>query len=319
MTLRFARAHARTFLTAALLVAVLALAPLKLAGAEALAQTDNIAAADAANATDASNAANAASAADQAANAQSQANAGNTVNTNASRDADERLSPAVYSEMFKILFAVFVIAVILESALALIFNWRPFIRYFDGRGVRSVIALLVGVATASALHFDLVQRLYAALYPIKTGLGPLGIVLTGMVFAGGSAGVNNILRSLGFREVSRTQDIAPKPPKNEAWVAVRVLRKAAVKGPIQVFIERQDELGRKLVGTIQGRRAPSRLFAWALADPTRFPPVGGFRIEKDASVAVILVGLNEDGEEVSESWGPYRFEGGAIIDLQLEL
>jgi hypothetical protein len=226
--------------------------------------------------------------------------------------AKPEVSPDVYNKMFKILFAVFAIAVVLESALALVFNWRPFLKYFDGRGVKSLISLALGWAVAASLDLDVVQRLYAAMLGTADKTFPLGEFVTGLVLAGGSAGVHNIMRALGFRQTDRREEVIQRPEKTEAWLAVRLKRKDA-KGPVQVFVARNGGEGR-LVGTITGDKPPPRAFAWAFTDSTRFPTVAGFPVAKDDKVEVILKAGDKEAK-----WGPYTVGPGAIIDFELTL
>lgn len=230
----------------------------------------------------------------------------------------DAISNDVYAEMFKILFAIFVLAVVIESALALIFNWRPFLTRFDGRGVRSLVAFVISWLVARSLELDLVERISEATTPgTNEPSSQLGYLLTGLVLAGGSGGVNNLFRSLGFRQINRKEEVIAKPAKTEAWLAVRLSRMNAV-GPVNVLIQRAAQNPR-LIGTIAGNRPPARLFAWALADQTRFPTVAGFRIAGGEHVSVILEGRDENGQVITRSWGPYTVEAGAVIDFELKL
>lgn len=233
-------------------------------------------------------------------------------------ESAQQIDPAVYGEMFKILFAVFTIAVVLESALAVIFNWRLFLVYFDSRGTKTIVSVLAGVLVATSLHLDIIDRLYKAMYPGGSGLGPFGYFLTGLVLAGGSAGVNNILKTLGFRSLQTAEAKQPKPRTKEAWLAVRLKRIRSEKTPVQVFLTRDND-GERLIGTIMGTRAPS-IFARLRTNPMRYPNVAGFAVPADSLVTVQLRDPTlPAGEDVSEPWGPYRIGEGAIIDFELTL
>jgi hypothetical protein len=238
-------------------------------------------------------------------------------NASASNSA-QAIDPGVYGEMFKILFAVFTIAVVLESALALIFNWRLFLLYFDSRGAKTVVSAAAGILVAWSLGLDVIDRLYKAMFPGgNAGLGAFGYVLTGLVLAGGSAGVNNILKALGFRSLRDEEVRLPKPPTKQAWLAVRLNRKSA-EGPVQVFLTR-DNGGERLIGTITGRRAPTFLQPLR-ANPMRFPPLAGFAVPSDSLVTVQLRDPTlPAGQDASALWGPYRIGEGAIIDFELTL
>lgn len=58
-------------------------------------------------------------------------------------------SDAVYSASFKAIFALFILAVLIESGLALILRWRPFVSYFDSRTVNAVVAFVVSYVFAT--------------------------------------------------------------------------------------------------------------------------------------------------------------------------
>ena len=255
-------------------------------------------------------------------------NAGNDVGNNGSNgSADDRPPPNpeldrdVYAQVFRLLFTILAVAVVLESGLAIIFNWRPFIRRFDGRGVRTVIAVFVAWLVASGLQLDLIDRLYAALDPgnrTDSRLGPVGEAITALVLAGGSAGVNNILQSLGFRRVGRAEEIAPRPKPTEAWLAVQLHREQAV-GPVRVELQQGGSGNWLLIGTIKGTRPPPAAFAWALRDESRFPTTGGYAVPQIVAVEIRLSGKDSAGSAIEKSSGPLTLAGGAIIDLDIKL
>lgn len=83
-----------------------------------------------------------------------------------------------------------------------------------------------------------------------------GLVLTALILAGGSNGINSILVALGVRQVITPQTI-PKPPATKAWIAVRAIRDPADKGDIDVMIGPMQTVSNSieeppLAGTIKG-------------------------------------------------------------------
>src|SRR5262249_39952773 len=116
-------------------------------------------------------------------------------------------SDAVYGESFKVLFFVFVLAVLIEQGLAVIFKWRPFLLLF-AKGVKSIVA--VGFAWIFVDHFDLdiTSKLANIYYPGSNySISPLGKFITALILAGGSSGVNNLLVALGFRSVKTAEQV----------------------------------------------------------------------------------------------------------------
>jgi len=91
------------------------------------------------------------------------------------------------------------------------------------------------------LNMDIVARLLAAYAttdpakPVNPAAlsGPVSIVLTALILAGGSSGVNRILKGLGFRSNNPEEEKLPKPKPTDAWVSVR----HKGKKPVSVTIE----------------------------------------------------------------------------------
>ncbi|HEX8572493.1 MAG TPA: hypothetical protein VF759_07065 [Allosphingosinicella sp.] len=249
-----------------------------------------------------------------------------TGNNGAGNSADEpppnpEVDKEVYAQVFRLLFIIFALAVVLESGLAVIFNWRPFLRRFDGRGVRTVIAFFAALLIAGGLDLDLIERLYAALDAddrANNDLGPVGEVITALVLAGGSSGVNNIFQALGFRRVGRAEEVVRRPKRTEGWLAVRLHRADAV-GPVRVELKKGTEGAWLLIGAITGERRPPAAFAWAVRDETRFPTTGGYSLPENVEVELKLTGVDEDGGPLTWTSGKLLLAGGAIIDLDAKL
>lgn len=62
-----------------------------------------------------------------------------------------------YNTSFKALLALFIIAVLVENGLALIFRWRPFLDYFDSRSVNALVTFAFSLLFRMAVparHYD---------------------------------------------------------------------------------------------------------------------------------------------------------------------
>lgn len=172
-------------------------------------------------------------------------------------------SPEFYVQSFKTLFALFIIAVVLESGLAVIFNWRPFLLLFDGRGVRTIVAVVVAYIFVQEFDIDLVTGLMNIYSGSSVPLNLPGMVITALVIAGGGSGVNNLLVSLGFRSVKTDQRMTPKPPPTQAWVSVRLIRKSA-KGLVNVLIGPVGGVP-QVAGSISGSSSGNSLYRFLSA------------------------------------------------------
>jgi hypothetical protein len=224
----------------------------------------------------------------------------------------------VYGPSFKAIFILFIIATILESGLAVVFNWRPFIHLFDARGVKTIVSVVLAWFFVETFDLDIVTGLVNVYTGTSHSPSVPGVFITALVLAGGSSGVNNLLTSLGFRSMKTAAQITPKPPATEAWIAVRLIRNAA-KGPVMVLIGPQNP-PQPVAGTISGssKQGLLRLF---FRDYGRFPTAGGYAITQlGQPYAVQLVGSDSSSATIrSPVWGPYPLAAGAIVDIEVRL
>lgn len=97
---------------------------------------------------------------------------------------------AALDEAFRILMAAFVLALLMESAFALLFNWRLFQEYFVGRAWRTPIMFLISLAVVNQFGLDLLASLFNAYHGNSVNVpgGPVTQVLTAMIISGGSVG-----------------------------------------------------------------------------------------------------------------------------------
>ena len=171
-------------------------------------------------------------------------------------------TPKAYQESFKAIFLLFVLAVVMESALAVLFNWRPFVETFNARAVRPLIAFIAAFIFVKMFNLDIVTALVNATTTQQFPVSIEGAVMTALVIAGGSSGVNTMLAALGYRQVRTPETVAPKPPQNKGWIAVKIARDRAV-GTVEVFIgplaARQVPDGSGGTKTIMSRRRSVRL------------------------------------------------------------
>jgi hypothetical protein len=123
----------------------------------------------------------------------------------------------------EVLGTIVLMALFIERALSLIFEWRPLVLYFDGKGAKEPIAIIVSVAVAWAYKFDALAILF------KEEKGTFwGYLLTGAIIAGGSKGAIKLFRdwfnwkSDAYRELEQA--------KADDVVTVRVKMKKDAPG-----------------------------------------------------------------------------------------
>ena len=240
------------------------------------------------------------------------------------REASVRVPKAgddgTYASAFKILVQLFLVAVLLEQALSAVFNWRPFLENFNARGVKTVISVVVAYLVVHAFRLDFFRDLVNAYTQEGITSDFASEFLTAMILAGGSSGVNNLLIALGFRSMRSADQIVPKPPHKEAWIAVRLIRDKAV-GSVTASIGTKDSEP-SVAGIITGVSPKNRLLRSFLVDRGRFPIAGGYALQREdgKSYFVQLDGVDAQGQPLpSVKWGPYPIAPAALIDLDLKL
>ena len=203
-------------------------------------------------------------------------------------DMPDYQDPNLIGKAAQILFAMLVVAIILESALALLFNWRVFLEFFDGRGVRSVIMFAVSFLVVWGFKQDFVGRLFEV-YVGATGTGRatghLGtMVLTALVLAGGSAGVNKLMVALGVRDNRTAETVVARPPKNMAWVSISAVWTGLGRPEFEVLSlslppnEVDAPLVPQLLGVIGNQSVGSRFRKYFWRDVRRVPMSGGLEV-----------------------------------------
>lgn len=232
------------------------------------------------------------------------------------RSATSGFSQEAYPEAFKALFLLFVIAIVLESALAILFNWRPFVETFNSRAVKPLVSMAFASALVYLFKIDLVTSLAKLISPNVPALDDTGRILTAMVIAGGSAAVNNLMVGLGFRQQRTAETVAPKPPRDTGWISVAIVRTAKIKGPVTVAIGEENATSHQVpvVASLEGSTRPG--WRYFLRDRGRFPGSGGYAVAKGTNLTVKVSAAKADGSgKLDKTWGPNVIADGAIIDL----
>jgi hypothetical protein len=187
-----------------------------------------------------------------------------------------------------------VVAIILESAFAVIFNWRVFLEFFDGRGVRTVVMFLGGWFVATALHQDFVGALFDVY--LRTGGGDeqsdwITQVLTALVLAGGSASVNQLFVALNLREAKTIETVAERAPPEKAWIAIKVEN---VKKGDKILIvdaangEAATAESEHIAGVIPAPGVGERFKKYFWRDRNRLPMSRGFVVDPGKEYAFVV-------------------------------
>jgi hypothetical protein len=231
--------------------------------------------------------------------------------------------PDTYEKAFRILFVAFVVALLLESGLAVLFNWRPFLMLFDARGMRTIVSVVFAYIFVRAFHLNIVQDLVAAYtsQPIldQTSTRFASEFISALILAGGSSGVNKLLVTMGYREMKTVEQVVKKPESTDAWISVALSRKQAM-GSVEVRIGEGAEATPVVVGTITSSSRLLGIFTYFIRDYGRFPPSAGWPVKINIPVKVELVGKDKDNKPLAPAtWTAPGLAAGAIVDLRLEL
>lgn len=223
---------------------------------------------------------------------------------------------------------LFVLALLLESGLAVLFHWKPYLTFFNGRGMNALIAVAVAWVLVKQLEVDTVSQLIRA----YTGSGPvnpgIGQFITALVLAGGSSGVHRILTALEYRQSVAEIEASNSPAVNAAWIAVRVNRRNAT-GPIFVTVEPTSggqgsapptAVLQGVVALIERRSFGRRLRDCFVRDFNRFPQSGGYVVTPGQSYVISVIASDAVGKAIANPLDKtYVFADRAIVDFNVTL
>jgi len=225
-------------------------------------------------------------------------------------------SNEVYNASFKALFTLFILAVVIESGLQLIFRWRPYLRTFNTSGVNALIAFAFSWFFVGYFQLDIATRLVNAYLGAQSGYAnsPVGYALTAMIIAGGSAGVNRVFRAFGIRPIGPPAEVIGPRHDDTAWISVSVKREMA-RGTISILYGKENQ--EAVIGTISGEYKDNPFRNMFLRNKGRFPQSGGYRVAvtDDAQVIKVLATDDRGQEIVVPIWGPHPIGPRAIIDV----
>lgn len=234
--------------------------------------------------------------------------------------------PEIYKRSLAALTQLFVIAVLLESAFATIFNWRVFLAYFSRTGVKTLVMIVGSLLVVNIFDVDVLASLLSAYKPEAVPSGPVSKLITALILAGGSAGVYNVMKALGYRNDNRDEEARQRPAPDKAWLAVRVKRGAGV-GPAIVRLQKHGPIAAfagpnppvPIVGTVSfSRRSLADLM---LRRSDRFPESGGYVLLPDVVYELSVESESPNGKVTWPANGAFAFAlaPGAIVDITANL
>ncbi|MEO1000378.1 MAG: hypothetical protein AAFW69_07210 [Pseudomonadota bacterium] len=126
------------------------------------------------------------------------------------------------------------------------------------------------------------------------------------------------MRALGYRGPS-SDDAPPRPPRDKAWIAVRVRRREGA-GALQISVTEDPRAPATLpamAGTVMASRPG--LGTLLLRNNNRFPQNGGYEVAPGTAYRVAVIGRDAEGERkiVPVSEEAVKLAPGAMIDFDV--
>lgn len=196
----------------------------------------------------------------------------------------------------QILLLILVLAILLETGLSTLFNWRLFLLYGEGRGIKTPIAFVVALLFVTQFKIDAIAEILTAFavggQEYKEGTG--GMILTALIVAGGSSGIFTLFERLGIRNPLQRKETA-EAMRQKSHLKVQVTRHLVARTqPIQV------KLDEKIIGVIE-------------ANNNRFGKLIGHPIESGEH-SLEISGLDDKGEPRIEKRDIAVAPGATVVE-----
>lgn len=164
----------------------------------------------------------------------------------------------VYQTVATELFKLLVVAILLEQALSVIFNYRWFQYYLDGYGVKTPVALLVSYIFVTVFGLSSVNTIIGSFEGVNIDESDFnslpGNIATALILAGGSSLVFRLFESFGLRSpISRKDEIESEQARSRFTVSLRKPKDIELADSVLVSV---DE---RIIGSLEpnfSRRAP---------------------------------------------------------------
>ncbi len=142
------------------------------------------------------------------------------------------------------LFLVLVLAILLETGLSTLFNWRIYLKYFEERGLKVPIAVASAFIFVKQFEIDAVAEILNAFVKADSDPGIAGIVLTALIIAGGSSAVFTLYEKLGIRNPLERRGVAAGM-RQQCTLKIRLVRNEGQENKLVTVL-----IDEKMVGTI---------------------------------------------------------------------
>ncbi len=104
---------------------------------------------------------------------------------------DPNLFHMDWDRLIEVLATIVVMSILLERALAILFEWRPYVKKFDGKGTKQPVALVVAFLVCRFWEFDAISMII-----LQEQVTMFGQVVTAAIIAGGAKGSMKLFRDV---------------------------------------------------------------------------------------------------------------------------
>lgn len=128
-----------------------------------------------------------------------------------------------YQNIINILGLIFILAILIEIGLSVLFDWRMFLRYSEGRGWKVPIAFFVSLAIVMTHGIDVPKEVVTVFQGKQTSAGIVGYMISALIIAGGSSSVNGIFERLGWRNPvvqAKKAEQEREKAKGRLWIKI---------------------------------------------------------------------------------------------------
>lgn len=239
-----------------------------------------------------------------------------------------KISPEATDTAYRVLIVAFVLAVLLESAFELLFNWRLFQEFFVGKAWRTPIMFGVSLLLIRSFNFDLMATLFDAYSGVtKARTAGAGSLLTesvtAMILSGGSVGINRILVNLKFRDpVPKIEAERASFSGKQAYISVLIAGARPGKQYEVVLTELPDNPAIPMTLGVLRPRGPGRIKDIMFPSSLRLPRSGGRMVSTEMNYRLAVKELGTEtcydmsGAPLALANMPeMRFAPGAIVDF----
>lgn len=136
-----------------------------------------------------------------------------------------------------VLLLVLVLAILLETGLSTLFNWRIFLRFFEEKGLKVPIAVLTAFLFVKQFDIDAIAEILGAFAGKTYDHGTLGKILTAFIIAGGSSAIFTLFEKFGIRNPLERRAVAASL-RNESRLKVKLIRTGTPNDkPVSILVD----------------------------------------------------------------------------------